>query len=105
MDTDHVTINFTSPEELEGKFATALRARGWICIQPEKEVWVTPASVCATRGIPPATLSKRLHSHNAPRFPKKTSITGRIYKLVLTPDLEAFLAGFVNKSETTLSER
>ena len=99
---DHVTLNFTDDDDLARKCATIARNRGWICIAPNDAVWVTPSQICASEGIPPATLSKRLHNRRAPRYPRVISDGGRITRFVMTQELRAFLDSFgeqmVNKS-------
>lgn len=57
----------------------------------QNRVALTPAEVAARLGLKPSTISMRLARPGCPVFPCKTGISGRITRLTLTEELEAYL--------------
>lgn len=95
---DTTTISHRGHKHFLRKCAVILESSGYTVLEPERAEWIKVGDVCRIMSMTTSTVSAKLHSEHAPKYPVRLSPTGRILRLVLTPELKRFLAEFVNKS-------
>lgn len=70
-----------------------LQERGWVCIPPDQAQGelLSPAAAGRKVGLKPSALWRRLNSSKCPPYYGERGNTGRLLRLKLTPEVEAFL--------------